>query len=208
MSRETVLALRRFTQKMAENTMSFDTTTRGTPGAKLPTINSGVIPGMGGSEPTITPPRTSADEPQGLDRLGRPYRLNSVPSPTAGPQRRLEAPGADVIPSLVPGSETKDPGYFKDPPPPAADASSSGFDLSTLMQYLPHLGGLGAGGLAGYALGNMFQDEDDDSTPWLSTLAGAGLGTVALPYLMNYFGGQGGQQAAAAPPANAAAQTG
>jgi len=55
--------------------------------------------------------------------------------------------------------------------------------------------GGGAGALAGYGLGSAFQDEDDDSQPWLSTLAGTAAGGVGLPMLMRYLAQQAAKPA-------------
>jgi len=88
---------------------------------------------------------------------------------------------------------------------PGAHAPASPAGGGIDPQLLQALLGGGAGALAGYGLGGAFQDEDDDSQPWLSTLAGTAAGGVGLPMLMQYLSQQGANPAppGGAPPAPA-----
>lgn len=196
MSRETVAALQNLTNKMLKASSL-------APPAKLemPAIKPEVSTPTASSKKALVPNVTTPA------KMPAPAASPAAAaSPTKAPAPATAQAASDMDIELVPptgrpeGAEpAAKPGILD-----SARQSLSNIDMSKIMEYLPYLGGMGAGGLAGYALGNMFQDEDEDSTPWLSTLAGAGLGTVALPYLLSQLSG-GGQAVANAPAADPAA---
>lgn len=180
MSRETVLALRNFTNQMLKASSLAPPQKPElppiVPGAKTP---SAAAPKK--LVPNVTRP---AKAPSDIETAYRDFK----DPPLILPAQDGQAPtGTTVPPGGATAPTAKTPGMLD-----SAREYLGNIDTSKIMEYLPYLGGMGAGGLAGYALGNMFQDEDDDSTPWLSTLAGAGLGSVALPYLLNSYLGQPG----------------
>lgn len=195
MSRKTISALRRFTASMLKSaagssTMSADVTPQ-KPGALDFTANATQNPAS-----LLKPRRPFTDDgpfspmPTGNAPKGEfsPPQLDGSPEPTPPP----------VDPSIPPATSTG-ADYGHEPGPDGqsnegrratmqdAAAKAPGAPADNSLDMWHALGGLGAGGLAGYALGNMFKDKDDDSTPWLSTLAGAGLGGVGLPLLLQYL---------------------
>lgn len=251
MSRQTVYALRRFTQKLAAG-ISTDNTLQGsvTPlmsgsgmsggpsdsaqramrgAAKSPLGNvlepnnpadrkSSPLPqptlleqaqkmmGLGGS-PHRPMSEYEAAQPELMGRKDVDINTAKPPAAQTGSdldQGRLDNPGNGQFDFSASGDTAPAPAGNPSALPPAGGPNVERSTLQKLQEMfsdpntLQMLGGLGGGGLLGYALGNAMQDEEDDSTPWLSTLAGAGLGTVGLPLLLQHFyGGDAAGSAAA-----------
>lgn len=199
MSRETVYALHRLTQKLAAekyegiggNASGADWrfATMGGPNMgelspdgitrSAPVAGSRNMPGM-------QPVRTSADEPQGLDRVGNPYHTSPANIPEHTGRGSLDQ--RELMPAGV-GDMVRDPADDHLTPPPDVDPQTWGQYLQSLMGNVDWstLGGAGLGGLGAYSLARLLQsgDEDKKKFPWLSTLAGTAAGGLLLPALLN-----------------------
>lgn len=180
MSRETVFALHSLTNKMLKASSLAPPQKPGLPPIAPPSMAKG-------SEPPAAPAAVKTP-PKMVPNVTTPPKPRTASSPVEPPIELVPPTGRGTSPAAVaeappPAAPEKEPGMLD-----SAMGYLGGLDWPTIVKYL---GGMGAGGLAGYALGNMFQDEDDDSTPWLSTLAGGGLG-LALPYLLSAYSGQPG----------------
>ena len=194
MSRQTVSALRNFTNKLIK---AANVTT----GA----MGHDSVGGFDSLKPTA--PNAPAAPPAAKSRFGDfndEYANTGAQNAGLDTNTTLRAELPKAVPPTIASPVAKAPRtWYEALADGVGTAGSYLADPSTLYG----LGGLGAGGLAGYALGNMFQDEDDDSTPWLSTLAGAGLGIPAALALQHYLGGAGGAPHAAASASAASAPT-
>lgn len=192
MSRQTVSALRSFTNKLLK-AAALD------PKMTMPG-------GAGQPEMEMPRPRGSQAKVPNVTTPSKPFK-----APAAEPEITLPPAEAGADQGGTPPVVSKGRRAAPSPAKPAApvaqrswldalgDLAGSAGNFMTDPTNLTAIGGLGAGGLAGYALGNMFQDDDDDSTPWLSTLAGAGLGIPAALALQHYLGGNRGAIAGGQP---------
>lgn len=186
MSRETVIALRRFTTKLANSpTMSADPSGAYAPGA--------------GIAPKTLSGNYSSLKPDTRQNLLTPDEKLDLNNPNAGRSATTtsDTPLMKTDEGLAPFISARDDGT------PAGDAANAlaesrlnrGFlqkimenDPDTINYLMQVGGGIGLGGLGAYGLAQLLQSREDEEKkrfPWLATLAGMGVGGLAAPYLMN-----------------------
>lgn len=165
MSRETVIALRRFTEKLAYTPVTM--------GAELP------------KRPSALPPGVDARLLSDGDRPVMPMSVDATTS--AGKYPSPSGIGDDVYPGFGRGyAEIGGPlerGPLEDEPAEQSWLQKLLGNIDPRM-----LGGMGIGGLGAYGLARLLQSEEErkkNRFPWLSTLAGTAAGGFLLPALMN-----------------------
>jgi hypothetical protein len=175
MSRETVIALRRFTEKLAA------------PGAMAANYPSGPMPSARAAlgEPVTSPesPPTRFDLEPGPPKpgLSAEKTTTGVPAPVQSPAEYASVPYVEDHPLS----------YFTHHGAPEGEGLVN--EQSWLQSLLGNvdmrmLGGMGLGGLGAYGLARLLQSEEErkkNRFPWLSTLAGTAAGGYLLPALMN-----------------------
>jgi alkylation response protein AidB-like acyl-CoA dehydrogenase len=171
MSRETVIALRRFTEKLAYTPATMGAELAQSPSPipppelrentrelGLPSFEIPAAPGAG--DLPVIPRRVDATmpPPRRSDELSNP--------PTSAAANR-------AVNDLGGGAKATEQSLLQ--------SLLGNIDMSTI-------GGMGIGGLGAYGLARMLQSEEEKKKnrfPWLSTLAGTAAGGFLVPALMN-----------------------
>lgn len=175
MSRETIYALRRFTEKLAYTPVTMSGDVR---------PNLGPLAGVPGS--------VKIPQPESRQNLLGPDVTDKLTPPTESVTQAPALPNFDNSMSTDPGSAkpisdnahalaNAGNGVHRDWSDYLGGFVPAGVDLSTL-------GGMGLGGLGAYGLARLLQSREDEEKqrfPWLSTLAGTAAGGLLLPALLN-----------------------
>lgn len=180
MSRETVYALRRFTEKLANSS------TMGGPMTTTDLMPSDGSPGFAPRKSQMSDPRDSKPDASFNQFPGLPVGLVPYKSPTYT-EDVLPAPKILDNP-LIAGTPASDKVH--------ATANANGGVQRDWGDYLGQLagnidwsmlGGAGIGGLGAYGLARLLQSREDEERgrfPWLATLLGAGAGGLLAPHIM------------------------